>query len=210
MAAAVRVGPASQARESPGGPEAAERAVRGGRRGRYDDLQERLTRLARRHYRSLNGEILAALEAWLEQSRPRKSQPMTERWRGDAVARWLAATGGLLERCGGARSTGVRGRPGRLGHVGAFAEGLVAQVRQALENVVAVLRAGGAEPRHLVRLTWYVLDREAYRSSRAEIGRVYREVIGSSYPAMTLVQVAGLLEDRALVEIEATAVIAGR
>jgi enamine deaminase RidA (YjgF/YER057c/UK114 family) len=91
---------------------------------------------------------------------------------------------------------------------GAFADGLVAQVRQALENVVAVLRAGGAEPRHLVRLTWYVLDREAYRSSRAEIGRVYREVIGPSYPAMTLVQVAGLLEDRALVEIEATAVVA--
>ena len=56
-------------------------------------------------------------------------------------------------------------------------------------------------------MTWYVVDREAYRSARAEIGRMYREVIGSSYPAMTLIQVAGLLEDRALVEIEATAVI---
>ena len=87
------------------------------------------------------------------------------------------------------------------------ADGLVAQVRQALENVVTVLRAGGAEPRHLVRMTWYVVDREAYRSARAEIGRMYREVIGSSYPAMTLIQVAGLLEDRALVEIEATAVV---
>ncbi|MBV9329662.1 MAG: RidA family protein [Chloroflexi bacterium] len=88
-----------------------------------------------------------------------------------------------------------------------FADGLLPQVRQALENVVAVLRAGGAEPRHLVRLTWYVVDRETYRVSRSEIGRVYREVIGSNYPAMTLVQVASLLEDRALVEIEATAVV---
>jgi enamine deaminase RidA (YjgF/YER057c/UK114 family) len=90
---------------------------------------------------------------------------------------------------------------------GHFAEGLVAQVRQALENIVAVLHAGGAEPSHLVRLTWYVVDREAYRSARSEIGRVYREVIGASYPAMALVQVAGLVEDRAQVEIEATAVV---
>jgi enamine deaminase RidA (YjgF/YER057c/UK114 family) len=90
---------------------------------------------------------------------------------------------------------------------GTFAQGLVPQVRQALENVVAVLRAGGAEPRHLARLTWYVVDREAYRSARSAIGEVYRQVIGQVYPAMTLVQVAGLLEDRALVEIEATAVV---
>ncbi|HLZ30349.1 MAG TPA: RidA family protein [Chloroflexota bacterium] len=90
---------------------------------------------------------------------------------------------------------------------GTFADGLVAQVRQALENIVAVLKAGGAEPRHLVRLTWYVLDRAAYRSARPEIGRVYREVIGPSYPAIALVEVSGLLEDRALVEIEATAVV---
>lgn len=91
---------------------------------------------------------------------------------------------------------------------GEFADGLVGQVRQALLNVVAVLRAGGAEPQHLVRLTWYVLDLEAYRSARSEIGRVYREVIGAHYPTMTLVAVAGLLEDRALVEVEATAVVA--
>jgi enamine deaminase RidA (YjgF/YER057c/UK114 family) len=90
---------------------------------------------------------------------------------------------------------------------GAFADGLVAQVRQALENIVAVLQAGGAEPRHLVRLTWYVVDREMYRAARAEIGHAYRDVIGPSYPAMTLVQVASLLEDGAVVEIEATAVV---
>jgi enamine deaminase RidA (YjgF/YER057c/UK114 family) len=88
-----------------------------------------------------------------------------------------------------------------------FADGLVAQVHQALVNVVAVLRAGGAEPHHLVRMTWYVLDLAAYRAARSDIGRVYRDVIGTHYPAMTLVAVAGLLEDRALVEIEATAVL---
>src|SRR5436305_3163866 len=76
---------------------------------------------------------------------------------------------------------------------GKFADGLVPQVQQALENIVAVLRAGGAEPRHLVRLTWYVLDREAYRSARADIGRAYRGVIGPHYPTMTLVQVNALL-----------------
>jgi enamine deaminase RidA (YjgF/YER057c/UK114 family) len=90
---------------------------------------------------------------------------------------------------------------------GRFADGLVPQVQQALENIVAVLRAGGAEPKHLVRMTWYVLDRQTYRAARAEIGDVYREVIGPTYPAMALVQVAGLLEEGALVEIEATAVV---
>jgi enamine deaminase RidA (YjgF/YER057c/UK114 family) len=90
---------------------------------------------------------------------------------------------------------------------GSFPDGLVAQVHQALQNVVAVLHAGGAEPRHLVRLTWYVLDIQAYRSSRSAIGRVYREVIGPHYPSMTLLEVAALLEGRALVEIEATAVV---
>jgi enamine deaminase RidA (YjgF/YER057c/UK114 family) len=114
---------------------------------------------------------------------------------------------------GYANGVAARGRlvfvAGQVGWdtAGRFADGLVAQVRQALENIVAVLRIGGAEPRHLVRLTWYVLDLQAYRRARAEIGRVYREVVGPSYPAMALVQVAGLLEDGALVEIEATAVV---
>jgi enamine deaminase RidA (YjgF/YER057c/UK114 family) len=93
---------------------------------------------------------------------------------------------------------------------GAFAEGLVAQVQQALQNVVTVLRAGDAEPRHLVRLAWYVRDVQAYRDARAEIGRVYREVIGPTYPTMTLLEVTALLEERALVEIEATAVVPDR
>ncbi|HET8629719.1 MAG TPA: RidA family protein [Thermomicrobiales bacterium] len=83
----------------------------------------------------------------------------------------------------------------------------VGQVRQALQNVVAVLAAGGATPDHLTRLTWYVVDKREYLATAREVGRAYREVVGAHYPAMTLVQVAALLEDRAKVEIEATAVI---
>ena len=83
----------------------------------------------------------------------------------------------------------------------------VAQARQALTNVVAVLGAAGARPEHLVRLTWYVVDKREYRAAQRQVGQVYREVIGAHYPAMTLVQVADLLEDGARVEIEATAVI---
>ena len=83
-----------------------------------------------------------------------------------------------------------------------------AQTEQALKNVVAVLRSAGAEPRHLVRLTWYITDKAAYLAAQREIGRAYREVIGKNFPAMAVVVVAGLLEDRAKVEIEATAVVA--
>jgi enamine deaminase RidA (YjgF/YER057c/UK114 family) len=83
----------------------------------------------------------------------------------------------------------------------------VGQVRQALTNVVAVLAVAGARPEHLARMTWYITDKAEYRASLREIGRVYRETVGAHYPAMTLVQVAALLEDRAKVEIEATAVI---
>lgn len=83
----------------------------------------------------------------------------------------------------------------------------VQQTAQALKNVAAVLRAAGAEPRHLVRLTWYITDKAAYLENQSEIGRAYREVMGKHFPAMAVVVVAGLLEDRAKVEIEATAVV---
>jgi enamine deaminase RidA (YjgF/YER057c/UK114 family) len=82
----------------------------------------------------------------------------------------------------------------------------VAQARQALQNIVAVLAEDGAGPEHIVRLTWYVTDREQYLGVAKPLGAVYREVIGKHYPAMTAVQVAGLMEPGALVEIEATAV----
>ncbi|MDQ3697578.1 MAG: RidA family protein [Gemmatimonadota bacterium] len=81
------------------------------------------------------------------------------------------------------------------------------QARRALANVVTILRAGGAEPRHVVRLTWFVTDRQEYLSARRELGRAYREVFGEHYPAMSVLFVSGLLEERALVEIEATAVV---
>lgn len=83
----------------------------------------------------------------------------------------------------------------------------IAQTRQTLLNVRAVLEAGGASPEHLVRLTWYVTDRNEYNSRLKELGAVYREVLGKNFPAMACVQVAGLMEERAKIEIEATAVI---
>ena len=84
---------------------------------------------------------------------------------------------------------------------------LTDQVKQALRNVVRVLTEGQAEPRHLVRLTWYVVSREAYLREAREIGAAYREVLGKHFPAMSVVEVKGLVEKRALVEIEATAVV---
>ena len=81
------------------------------------------------------------------------------------------------------------------------------QVRQVLENIVAVLAEGGAGPEHLVRLTWYVTDKHEYLGALREVGAAYRDVIGRHYPAMALVQVVALVEDRAKVEIEATAVV---
>ena len=84
----------------------------------------------------------------------------------------------------------------------------VAQVEQALKNIVEVLEAAGGRPSDLVRLNWYVTDKTEYVARQREIGEAYRRVIGRNFPAMTLLVVAGLLEPRAKVEIEATAVLA--
>jgi enamine deaminase RidA (YjgF/YER057c/UK114 family) len=81
------------------------------------------------------------------------------------------------------------------------------QAKQALRNVMAVLRAAGGSGEHLVRLTWYVTDNDAYRTCLRELGTAYREIVGEHYPAMALVQVAALLEDGAKVEIEGTAIL---
>ena len=81
------------------------------------------------------------------------------------------------------------------------------QARQALANIVAVLAEGGAKPEHIVRMTWYVTDKRAYVAAYPEIGKAFRELIGSFNAAMTAVEVSALIEDRAKVEIEATAVI---
>ncbi|PVE24166.1 enamine deaminase RidA [Microvirga sp. KLBC 81] len=90
---------------------------------------------------------------------------------------------------------------------GEFPEGFVAQARQVLENICTILAEGGAKPRHVVRLTWYVVDIDDYLANLRELGRAYRSVFGTHYPAMALVQVVRLVERNALVEIEATAVV---
>jgi enamine deaminase RidA (YjgF/YER057c/UK114 family) len=94
--------------------------------------------------------------------------------------------------------------------MGNFAEGFVAQAKQALVNIRAILAEGGAGPEHLVRLTWYIVDLDEYRNNLRELGRVYREVIGPVYPAMAAVGVSGLVERKAMLEIEATAVVPER
>jgi enamine deaminase RidA (YjgF/YER057c/UK114 family) len=109
---------------------------------------------------------------------------------------------------------GARGRMIFIsGQVGWDAQGrftsdvLAGQVKQALSNIARVLKEGGAEPRHLVRLTWYVLSRDAYLREVRDIGAAYREVLGKHFPTMSVVEVRGLVEQQALVEIEATAVV---
>ena len=86
-------------------------------------------------------------------------------------------------------------------------DGFVEQARQALANVVAVLREAGAGPEHVTRMTWYVVDRAEYVASAKALGAAYREVMGRHYPAMTAVTVSALMEERARVEIEVTAVL---
>lgn len=91
---------------------------------------------------------------------------------------------------------------------GTFAsDDFVDQARQALGNVVTLLRAAGGRPEHLVRMTWYVTDKREYLARLKELGFAYREVVGQVFPAMTAVEVSALIEDRAKVEIECTAAI---
>ena len=98
------------------------------------------------------------------------------------------------------------------GMVGWNAEGrfpgrdFVKQVRQTLENIISVLQEANAGPEHLVRMTWYITDKQAYLDNLAGVGQAYRDVIGKNYPAMAVVQVVALMEDDAMVEIEAIAV----
>jgi enamine deaminase RidA (YjgF/YER057c/UK114 family) len=114
-------------------------------------------------------------------------------------ANGIAATGRLVF---------VAGQIGWNPITGEFeTDDFAAQTGQALRNVAAVLAAAGAGPEHVVRMTWYVTDKAAYLASRREIGRAWREVMGRHYPAMAVVVVSALIEDRAKVEIEATAVV---
>jgi enamine deaminase RidA (YjgF/YER057c/UK114 family) len=91
--------------------------------------------------------------------------------------------------------------------MGNFPDTFAAQARQAFSNILKILAEGGAGPEHLVRLTWYVTDLGEYRASLKDLGRAYRETIGSNFPTMAVVQVTGLVEKAAKIEIEATAIV---
>jgi len=101
----------------------------------------------------------------------------------------------------------VGGQIGWTGDQQFTTDDFIGQVDQALRNVLAVLREAGAGPEHMVRMTWYIVDRDEYVARLKELGAVYREVMGRSFPAMSCVEVSRLVESRAKVEIEVTAVI---
>jgi enamine deaminase RidA (YjgF/YER057c/UK114 family) len=120
---------------------------------------------------------------------------------------WVAPKGYANGIVAQGRQVFIAGQVGWNAQARFESDDFVVQVEQALKNVVAVLAAAGGEPHHLVRLTWYVTEKFDYVDRQREIGEVYRRTIGRHFPAMTLVVVAGLLEPRAKVEIEGTAVI---
>ena len=101
----------------------------------------------------------------------------------------------------------VAGQIGWNGQEVFESDDFIGQLRQALKNTIEVLAAGGAGPEHVARMTWYVRSKREYLSRIAEVGTAYREIMGRNFPAMTLVEVADLVEDRALIEIESTAVV---
>ncbi|OZI63590.1 RidA family protein [Bordetella genomosp. 11] len=117
------------------------------------------------------------------------------------------SNGVLAELRPGSRLVFIGGQIGWNGEQRFDSDDFADQTRQALANIVAVLKQGGGRPEHITRLTWYVIDRDEYVASYPRIGVHYREIIGRHFPAMTAVQVAALVEPRARVEIEATAVI---
>jgi enamine deaminase RidA (YjgF/YER057c/UK114 family) len=120
---------------------------------------------------------------------------------------WLAPRGYANGIEASGRQIYVGGQIGWNGQCQFETDDLVAQIRQALSNCVAVVAAGGGLPEHIVRMTWYLRDKKEYVVRLKEIGSVYREVMGRHYPAMSAVQVADLIEDEAKVEIEVTAVV---
>ena len=105
------------------------------------------------------------------------------------------------------RQVFVAGQIGWDGQCNFVGDDFVSQAAQALRNIVAVLAEAGAQPEHITRMNWYVLDKQEYLGAGRALGLAYREIIGRHYPAMTAVQVVALIEDRARLEIEVTAVV---
>ena len=101
----------------------------------------------------------------------------------------------------------ISGQIGWNEHEEFVSDGFLLQARQALENILRIVASAGGNPKQIARLTWYITDPVEYRNSAAELGAIYRELFKDHYPAMTLIVVAGLLEPRARVEIEATAIL---
>ena len=120
------------------------------------------------------------------------------------------SNGVLTEMEVGSKLVFVGGQVGWNGQQQFETDDLAEQVRQTLANIVAILAEGGAGPEHIVRMTWYVTNKEEYVAAYPAIGKHYREYIGRHFPAMTAVEVADLVEDRAKVEIEVTAVVPAR
>jgi enamine deaminase RidA (YjgF/YER057c/UK114 family) len=120
---------------------------------------------------------------------------------------WAAAKGFANGIAAEGRQVFVAGQVGWDAEQRFASDDFAAQTEQALRNIVEVLAEAGARPEHIVRLTWYVIDKNEYISRLRDVGAAYRRVLGRHFPAMTLVQVVALVEDRAKVEIEATAVV---
>jgi enamine deaminase RidA (YjgF/YER057c/UK114 family) len=122
-------------------------------------------------------------------------------------ARWPRPRGYSNGVAARGRTVFVSGMVGWDEHGKLVATDFAGQARQALKNIVEVLAEAKANPSHIVRMTWYVMDKREYVAAYKEIGAAYRDIIGSHYPAMSAVQVSGLIEDGARVEIEVTAVV---
>jgi enamine deaminase RidA (YjgF/YER057c/UK114 family) len=120
---------------------------------------------------------------------------------------WLAPKGYANGIAAEGKQVFIAGQIGWTAQAKLVSDDFVAQVEQALSNIVAVLAEAGGKPQHIVRMTWYLTDKREYLARQKEIGEAYRRVLGKHFPAMTAVVVAGLIEDGAKVEIEATAVI---
>ncbi|MEP1208817.1 MAG: RidA family protein [Rhizobiaceae bacterium] len=121
---------------------------------------------------------------------------------------WASAKGYANGICADGRTLYVGGQIGWNAQQQFESDDFIDQMEQALRNILAVVETAGGRAKDLVRLTWYVVDKEEYLARQQEVGAAYRRVLGRHFPAMAMVVVAGLIEDRALVEIEATAVLA--
>jgi enamine deaminase RidA (YjgF/YER057c/UK114 family) len=128
-------------------------------------------------------------------------------WQTLQPAHWLAPKGYANGVVAQGRQIFLGGQIGWNAQQQFESDDFIDQAEQALKNIALLLQEAGADPQHLVRLTWYVTDRDEYQSRLKELGQVYKAVLGKHYPAMSCVQVVALVEKRAKIEIEATAVI---